>query len=480
MLKVLFAAAEGAPFYKTGGLGDVAYALPQALQRAGVDIRVVLPYYPRQFPQRYKDQLRPLARFTLAFGQQSSQYVGVLTMKLGAVTYYFIDNEAFFARDQLYGEWDDGGRFGFFSMALIEMLQVIDFIPDVIHVNDWHTAFVPVLLKDKYQWIEAYADIHTQLTIHNLQFQGWFPPSVLADVFGIGRQFANDDGFMQDGQVNYLKGGINFADLITTVSPSYAGEIQTPAFGEHLDGTLRKQSWKLRGILNGIDTKLYDPQTDTHLYANYSASDLAGKAQDKRALQEEFGLPQSDVPLFGVVSRLTRQKGMDLLIEALDQLLPSASCQVVILGTGDTDLERHFTELHNRYAGKVGTIIGFDTALAQRIYGGVDFFVMPSAFEPSGLAQMMAMRYGALPVVHETGGLRDSVIAYDETDGSGDGFSFWEFNAGVLAETMARAAKVYTSEPEVYQQLQQNAMSKDFDWVHAATTYLSGYQSLLG
>ena len=478
MLKVLFAAAEGVPFYKTGGLGDVAYALPQALKQAGVDIRVVLPMYSRLFPDAYREQLRPLARFSLKFGQQE-KYVGVLTLKLNDVTYYFIDNEEFFGRDVLYGEWDDGGRFGFFQMAIIEMLQVIDFIPDILHVNDWHTAFIPVLLADKYQWINALSGIKTQLTIHNLQFQGWFPQSILADVFGIGRQFANDDGFIQDGSVNYLKGGINFANLVTTVSPSYAGEIQTPAFGEHLDGTLRKQNWKLRGILNGIDTTLYDPQTDKHLYANYSADDLAGKTQDKLALQQEFGLPQTDVPLFGVVSRLTRQKGMDLLVDALNQILPGTDMQIVILGTGDGDLERHFDDLHARYAGKVGTYIGFDVALAQRIYGGVDFFVMPSAFEPSGLAQMMAMRYGALPIVHETGGLRDSVIAYDATTGDGDGFSFWEYNTGVLADTLRRAAEVYTKTPDDFAHLQQTAMAKDFDWVHAAQDYLQGYQNLL-
>ncbi|MCI1985812.1 MAG: glycogen synthase GlgA [Lactobacillus sp.] len=479
MLKVLFAAAEGAPFYKTGGLGDVAYALPKALRQAGVDIRVVLPFYTRLFPEQYRDALKPKARFSVKVGQQE-QYVGVLTMKLGDVTYYFIDNEAFFARDQLYGYWDDGGRFGFYQMAIIEMLQVIGFIPDILHLNDWHTAFIPVLLKDKYQWITPYQQIKTQLTIHNLQFQGWFPPSVLTDVFGIGRQFFNDNGYAQDGSVNYLKGGINFADLVTTVSPSYAGEIQTPEFGEHLDGTLRQQNWKLRGILNGIDTALYDPQTDAQLYANYSAADLSGKHQDKRALQRELGLPEADVPLFGVVSRLTRQKGMDILASALDQLLPDTDLQVVLLGTGDGDLEARFDALHIHYAGKVATVIGFDTALAQRIYAGADYFVMPSAFEPSGLAQMMAMRYGTLPVVHETGGLRDSVTPYNATDGTGDGFTFWEFTQDVLAATLQRAALVYQAEPAVYAQLQQNAMAKDFDWIHAAQDYLSGYQGLLG
>ncbi|WP_125702704.1 glycogen synthase GlgA [Lacticaseibacillus daqingensis] len=478
MLKVLFAAAEGAPFYKTGGLGDVAYALPKALHKAGVDVRVVLPFYPRLFPAKYRAELRPLAQFSVRFGGQE-KYVGVNTLTLGAVTYYLIDNEEFFGRDGLYGYWDDGGRFGFFQMAIVEMLQVIDFIPDILHLNDWHTAFIPVLLRDKYSWIAPYQGIKTQLTIHNLQFQGWFPPSLLDDVFGIGRQFFNPDGFEKNGAMNWMKGGINFADRVSTVSPTYAGEIQTPAFGEGLDGVLRNQSWKLRGILNGIDTTLYDPQTDAYLTANYSATALGGKAQDKQALQAEVGLPKRDVPLFGIVSRLTRQKGMDQLITALNVLLPGEDIQVVLLGTGDNDLEAGFTALHDRFAGKAASLIRFDEALAQRIYAGADFFVMPSAFEPSGLAQMMAMRYGTLPVVHETGGLRDSVQPYNAVDGSGTGFSYWDFTPQVLAETLVRAAHLYREAPAAYQQLQQQAMAADFDWVHAAQLYLSGYQELL-
>ncbi|WP_179394629.1 glycogen synthase GlgA [Lacticaseibacillus absianus] len=478
MLKVIFAAAEGAPFYKTGGLGDVAYALPKALQQAGVDVRVVLPYYGRLFPAALRADLRPRAQFTVRFGGQE-KYVGVLTLRLGAVTYYLIDNEEFFGRDGLYGYWDDGGRFGFFQMAIIEMLQVIDFIPDILHVNDWHTAFIPVLLKDKYSWIEPYRHLRTQLTIHNLQFQGWFPPSVLGDVFGIGRQFFHPDGFEKDGSVNWMKGGINFADRVTTVSPTYAQEIQTPAYGERLDGELRQQAWKLRGILNGIDTSLYDPATDRHLKATYSAVDLRGKALDKAALQVEVGLPQRAVPLFGIVSRLTRQKGMDQLITALNTILPDADVQVVLLGTGDPDLEAGFTALHDRFAGKVASLIRFDEALAQRIYGGADFFVMPSAFEPSGLAQMMAMRYGTLPIVHETGGLRDSVHPYDATTGAGTGFSYWDFTPRVLGDTLLRAASLYQAEPAVIARLQQQAMAADFDWVHAAQHYLSGYQELV-
>ena len=478
-MKVLFAAAEGVPFYKTGGLGDVAYALPKTLRQAGVDIRVVLPYYGQLFPAQYRAQVSDVAQFTVMVGGEQ-KYVGIKQLQLGTVPYYFIDNEEFFGREGLYGYWDDGGRFGFFQMAIIEMLQVIDFIPDVLHLNDWHTAFIPVLLKDKYSWITPYQGIKTQLTIHNLQFQGWFPPAVLTDVFGIGRQFFHDDGYAQNGAVNFLKGGINFADLVSTVSPSYAREIQTPQFGEHLDGTLRKQAGKLVGILNGIDTQLYDPATDKHLPAHYTAGDLSGKAKDKRALQRSVGLPQRKVPLFGIVSRLTRQKGMDQLLTALNVLLPGEDIQVVMLGTGDSELEVGFNTLRDRFAGKVASLVKFDEALAQQIYAGADFFVMPSAFEPSGLAQMMAMRYGTLPIVHETGGLRDSVTPYDATTGAGTGFSYYDFTPQVLIDTLVRAAQVYRDEPAAYQQLQQQAMAADFAWPTAAKQYLAGYERLQG
>ena len=299
-------------------------------------------------------------------------------------------------------------------------------------------------------------------------------------MFGIGRQFFHDDGYAQNGAVNFLKGGINFADLVSTVSPSYAREIQTPQFGEHLDGTLRKQAGKLVGILNGIDTQLYDPATDKHLPAHYTAGDLSGKAKDKRALQRSVGLPQRKVPLFGIVSRLTRQKGMDQLLTALNVLLPGEDIQVVMLGTGDSELEVGFNTLRDRFAGKVASLVKFDEALAQQIYAGADFFVMPSAFEPSGLAQMMAMRYGTLPIVHETGGLRDSVTPYDATTGAGTGFSYYDFTPPVLIDTLVRAAQVYRNEPAAYQQLQQQAMAADFAWPKAAKQYLSGYERLLG
>ncbi|WP_204122496.1 glycogen synthase GlgA [Lacticaseibacillus mingshuiensis] len=479
MLKVLFAAAESAPFYKTGGLGDVAYALPQALAKAGVDVRVVLPYYGQLMPPLFQKEIQELAHFTLRFGQRDV-FVGIKCLKLGAVPVYLIDNEEFFGRDHIYGDWDDGGRFGFFSLAVIEMLQVLDFIPDILHVNDWHTAMIPVLLKDKYSWVQPLAKIKTQLTIHNLQFQGWFGASVLEDVFGIGRQFFNDDGFAQDGQVNYLKGGINFADRVSTVSPSYAAEILTPAFGEHLDGTLRRQRGKLIGILNGIDTALYDPLTDPALAAPFDRFNLSGKAADKLALQQRVDLPASEAPLFGVVSRLTDQKGMGLLVQALGTLLAGSHAQVVLLGTGEPGLESAFQALAHQFPAQMATVIGFDVTLAQEIYGGADYFVMPSAFEPSGLAQMMAMRYGTVPIVHETGGLRDSVRPFDPRDGSGTGFSFADFTPATLGKMLLWAAAIYRDEPLVYEGLQHHGMAEDFDWAIAAQEYLAGYRELTG
>ena len=479
MLKVLFTAAESAPFYKTGGLGDVTYALPKAIKKQGVDIRVAIPFYEKKFPAKYLPKVKDLTHFTLEMDGRPV-YVGLKTIKLGDVTYYLIDNRQYFDRDGLYGYWDDGGRVGYFQMAVIEMLQVIEWIPDVIHANDWHTAFIPVLLKEKYGWIKPYQQIKTQLTIHNLQFQGWFPPSTLATVFGIGREGFNDDGFGQDGSINWLKGGINYADLVSTVSPSYAKEIQTPAFGEHLDGTLRKQSGKLVGILNGIDSEVYNPATDQNLAYNYDAKNLAGKAKDKKALQDEMHLPKRTDPLFAMVSRLTRQKGADLLVDALENFLVQNNVQVVVLGTGDQDLEEDLSSLQDRFPGQLAVRIDFDEGLAQRIYAGADYFMMPSAFEPSGLAHMMAMRSGTLPIVHETGGLRDSVLAYNAETGAGDGFSFWDYNAGVLTNILRMAKSVYADQPKVYAKLQQHAMVKDFDWHHSATEYLKGYQRILG
>lgn len=476
--KILFAASEGAPFFKTGGLGDVAYALPKSLASQGEDIRVVLPYYEKKMPEQYKKQLKFLGSYAVKVGWQD-KYCGVLTLKLGRVQYYFIDNVQYFGRDGLYGYWDDGERFGFFDMAVLQMLQFVDFIPDILHVNDWQTAFIPVLLHDKYSWINPLRNIRTVLTIHNIEFQGQYSPAILDSVFAIGRQFFNGTGFEHDGAVNYLAGGINLADRVNTVSPSYAEEIKTPAFGHGLDGVLRWNAWKLSGILNGIDTELYNPATDEHIPYHYSAKDLAGKKKDKRALQKEVGLPQSNDPLFVMVSRLTRQKGADLLVDVVDRFQLMHNCQFIILGTGDYDLEEAFKHVQIRYPGAFSAQIRFDPVLAQSMYAGGDFFLMPSATEPSGLAQMMAMRYGTIPVVHATGGLRDSVVPFNEYTGEGTGFSFEDYRPDVLDKMLNYAFDVYSNRPKLYAQLQQNAMAENFSWAKASKQYVALYNELL-
>ncbi|AEV94585.1 glycogen synthase GlgA [Pediococcus claussenii] len=476
--KVLFAAAEAAPFYKTGGLGDVAYALPKYLAQSGVDVRVVVPYYTKLFPKQYKTGLEDVISFQIDIPYRGLVYCGIKKYKLNDVNYYFIDNEEFFGRDNLYGYWDDGERFAFFQLAICRMMEVINFIPDVVHINDWHTAFVPVLLRDKFHWIEKYKGIKTLLTIHNLQFQGIFDPVILDTLFGMGWNSYTDDGAKFYDQINFLKGGINFADAVNTVSPSYAREIQTPEFGEQLDGVLRKNSWKLSGIINGIDSELYNPETDIQIKANYNAADLSGKAIDKSELQAELGLPVENVPLYGVVSRLTTQKGMDLFLDTLDDFLSRHKAQVVVLGTGDPELERRFEYYQNKYPNQLVAQMKFDIGLAQRIYAGSDVFVMPSAFEPSGLSQMMAMRYGTLPLVHAVGGLRDTVIPYNELDKTGTGFTFDDYRSNVLGEILSYSFRTYDERQTDWKALQQQAMERDFDWSNSAQDYLNLYDNL--
>lgn len=478
MTKVLFAAAEAAPFYKTGGLGDVSLALPRALKRAGITIRVVLPYYERLFPAAYREQLKLLTHFTVQVGPKA-QYCGIKTLTVAGIQYYLIDNRDYFGRDGLYGYWDDGERFAFFQMAICEMLERVHYVPDILHLNDWHTAFIPVLLREKYYWITAYRHVKTLLTIHNLQFQGIYDPVILDSLFRIGTETFNEDGIAFFDQVNFMKAGINFADGVNTVSPTYAQEIQTPAFGERLDGVLRANQGKLSGIMNGIDQQLYDPATDPALAANYDAQDLRPKQFDKRALQQAVGLPVKPVPVLGVVSRLTDQKGMQLLLDALDPFLQHEDAQLVVLGTGDPALENAFRTYQAAYPRKVAALIQFDVQKAQQIYAGADVFLMPSAFEPSGLSQMMAMHYGTLPLVHAVGGLKDTVTPYNQYTGAGTGFAFDDFRASVLRRFMGQAVALYKHRPRVWHRLQLQAMGQDFGWERAAQQYISRYQALM-
>lgn len=476
-MNVLFASAECAPFFKVGGLGDVAYALPKELVRQGTDIRVVLPFY-AAMPQNYQDHLVDVLNFSIKVGWRN-QYCGIKTLQMNGVTYYFIDNQYYFNRPNVYGYSDDGERFAFFNLAICEFMEKIDFIPDVLHVNDWHTAMVPVLLKDKYQWIENYQGIKTLLTIHNLQFQGVYDPLVLAELFGVGMNTWHEAGLKFYDSVNYLKGGIEYSDQLTTVSPSYASEIQTPTYGEHLDGVLRKNSWKLQGILNGIDYELNNPERDPLIPVHFTQDDLCGKVKNKVELQEKLGLPVDErVPILSMVTRLTSQKGCDLVLENLETIL-ERSVQVVILGTGDPRIEDAFRYFAGKYPGKLAVRIQFDADLAQQIYAASDLFLMPSLFEPCGLSQLMALRYGTLPIVHETGGLKDTIFPYNQFTRIGTGFSFSTYTAEVLMQTIDRANALYWDDKATWYSLVKQAMSQDFSWSKSALVYQRVYQQML-
>lgn len=477
-MKVLFTSAEAAPFFKTGGLGDVAYALPKEIARhKDIDIRVVLPFY-TQMPSKYQEQVKDLTHFRFQLGNKNA-YCGIKTLKLDGVVYYFIDNLAYFDRPGLYGEWDDGERFAYFSTAVIEMLEVIDWIPDIIHNNDWQTAMIPVLLVDRYHWKAGLQNIRKVLTIHNIQFQGNYDPTMLPNVFGTGYNTYTHDGVRDEDRLNYLKGGINFSDRVTTVSPSYAQEIMTPAFGEGLEGVLAYNRWKVSGIINGIDYELNNPETDAKLPHTFSIEDLTGKMLNKEYLQEYLGLPiNRKIPLIGMVSRLTNQKGLHLVEAALDELL-QAEVQVVLLGTGDANYEQSFRYFENKFPAKMRACVLFDIELAQLIYAGSDMFLMPSAFEPCGLSQMIAMRYGSIPIVHETGGLRDTVEPFNKYTNEGTGFSFYDFNRETMLNTIYEALTIYWDDKNKWYTIIENAMRRDFSWKTPAKEYIKLYSNLL-
>jgi starch synthase len=476
-MKVLFASAECAPFFKTGGLGDVAGALPKELAQRGVELSVVLPFFTKM-PIAFQEQCEEYCDFYVDVGWRH-QYCGIKRLALKGVTYYFIDNQYYFDRDNLYGYEDDSERFAFFSLAIIEMLEKIDWLPDVIHVNDFHSAMVPFLLKEKYQQVNAYRSIKTILTIHNIEFQGAYDKNVLPDFFDIGLERFDDGSIRLGDSINYLKAGIVYADRVNTVSPTYAKEIQTPEFGFGLDEILRLEQEKLSGILNGIDVKLYDPQTDEQIPMNFSVHDLSGKAHDKQALQEKMNLPiRQDIPLIGVVSRLTVQKGFRLLLDELTNILEN-EVQIVLLGTGDPEIEESFRQFSNRYPNQFRANILFDVSLAQLIYAGADLFLMPSVAEPCGLSQIIAMRYGAVPIVHGVGGLKDTVLPFDPETKAGTGFVFTAFTSDALLSTISRAITMYQSERVIWTDVMNQGMTKDFSWEKSAKIYLELYKRAL-
>lgn len=475
-MQIVFASAECAPFVKTGGLGDVAGSLPAALVRAGAEVIVMVPKY-ATIKDEYKSQMKHFSDFYVSLGWRS-EYCGLEKLEHDGVTYMFIDNERYFARDYPYGFFDDGERFAFFSKAITESLQHLPegFECDILHCNDWQTALAPVFLREFYQGLPLYDRVKTVFSIHNVAFQGQFSDTVMEDILGVAHIPAAASQLRCDAcSINYMLGALRYADAITTVSPTYASEIQTPEFGEGLDGVLRERSYALQGILNGIDVAGFDPATDKRIAANYTVEDRSGKAVCKAKLQEELGLEvREDRPLMVMVTRLTRQKGMDLVMYALDRIL-AGGVQVAVLGTGDRDYEDGLRYFQDKYPGTMAARIEFDPALSQRMYAAADMFLMPSKFEPCGLSQIIAMRYGTLPIVRETGGLKDTVIPYNEFTGEGTGFSFSNFNGDEMGDAVFRAARLFWDNRDVWNQLVTQAMSQDFSWTRSADKYLDLY-----
>lgn len=475
-MQIVFASAECAPFVKTGGLGDVAGSLPAALVRAGAEVIVMVPKY-ATIKDEYKSQMEHFSDFYVSLGWRN-EYCGLEKLEHDGVTYMFIDNERYFARDYPYGFFDDGERFAFFSKAITESLQHLPagFECDILHCNDWQTALAPVFLREFYQGLPLYDRVKTVFSIHNVAFQGQFSDTVMEDILGVAHIPAAASQLRCDAcSINYMLGALRYADAITTVSPTYANEIQTPEFGEGLDGVLRERSYALQGILNGIDVAGFDPATDKRIAANYTVEDRSGKAVCKAKLQEELGLEvRDDRPLMVMVTRLTRQKGMDLVMYALDRIL-SGGVQVAVLGTGDRDYEDGLCYFQDKYPGTMAARIEFDPALSQRMYAAADMFLMPSMFEPCGLSQIIAMRYGTLPIVRETGGLKDTVQPYNEFTGEGTGFSFSNFNGDEMGDAVFRAARLFWDNRDAWNQLVTQAMSQDFSWTRSADKYLDLY-----
>ncbi len=472
-MKVLYAASEALPFIASGGLGDVAGSLPQALRKRLVGCRVVMPLYDG-IKQELKDTMKFITNICVPVAWRR-QYCGIFEAKSGGVIYYLLDNQYYFKRDSLYGFYDDAERFAFFSRAILEMLPHIDFKPDIIHCNDWQTALTPVYYSTIYAQRPGYENIKTVFTIHNIQYQGVYGEELIDNVVGIDH--AHKNLLEYDGAVNLMKGGIECANAVTTVSPSYAKEILDPWFSHGLDPILKERSYKLRGILNGIDVINYDPETDKDIFKNYTADNIRGKYINKRELQKLLGLPEkSDTPVMGMVTRLVSHKGLDLCKAVLDELLATTDIQLVVLGSGDYQYEEFFRGLAARYPDKVGLCLGFIPDLARKIYAGADIFLMPSKSEPCGLSQMVALRYGTIPIVRETGGLRDSVT--DSGDNEGNGFVFSSYNAHDMLHAIRRAVEGY-QDKKGWAILVKRAMDSDNSWGKSANDYIKMYKEVL-
>ncbi len=475
-IKVLFAASEAVPFVKTGGLADVAGTLPRELIKLGADVRLIIPKY-KSIPKEYTEKMEYIGYVYVDLSWRH-QYCAVMKLELEGVTAYFIDNEYYFDRDVLYGHFDEAEQFAFFSKALLKVLPLIDFRPDIIHCNDWQTGVVSTFLATHFRHEEYYNKIRTVYTIHNLRYQGVFPKEILGDILGIGWEYFTADGLEFNDCVNYMKAGIVFSDVITTVSRTYAEEIRTDFYGENLNGIINKRADRLFGIVNGIDYQENDPAADSRIFESFSVEHPDGKLQNKLMLQQSLGLPRNeDIPLIGIVSRLVDQKGFDLIACVFEELL-QLNLQIVVLGTGDSRYEEMFEYAASRYPDKVSANLKYDGILAQRIYAGADMFLMPSLYEPCGLSQLFSLRYGTVPIVRETGGLKDTVIPYNEFTGEGTGFSFANYNAHEMLDTLKRAMRVY-EDREAWKEIVIRAMKQDFSWSKSAEEYLQVYERLL-
>ncbi len=477
-IKVLFAISEADPFIKTGGLGDVGGSLPKALVKAGAEVTIILPKF-SSISEGFRNEMKYIGSVNVPLSWRN-QYCGLFKLVHDEVNYYFLDNEYYFNRASMYGEYDDAERMAFFSKAVLEVMPLLEEgFPDVIHCHDWHTAMVNVFLREDYNHLDNYNKIKTVFTIHNLKFQGVFPDCVMGDILGLHDKESSHQLKYNDA-VNFMQGALLYSDRLTTVSPTYSEEIKNSYFGEGMQGIFNERSSVLSGILNGIDTSIYNPQKDSYIEANFGITSLDKKAENKLALQKELGLPQNEsIPLITMITRLTDQKGMDLVVHILDELLYNNKVQVAILGTGFEKFENDLKFFEGKYPEQMSAQIKFDTPLSHRMYAGADMLLMPSSFEPCGLSQMIAMGYGTLPIVRETGGLKDSVIPFNKDTGEGNGFSFANYNAHELLFTIQTALALYNNDKKIWTKLQKSAMRADFKWDLSAEKYMDIYRSLI-
>ncbi|AJA48244.1 glycogen synthase [Clostridium pasteurianum DSM 525 = ATCC 6013] len=476
-MNILFTASECFPFLKTGGLGDVAYALPKALRKIGIDARVILPKY-GAMSDYFKNNMHHIQSFDVPVGWRK-KFCGLEYIQHDSVPFYFIDNEYYFYREGAYGYYDDAERFAFFSRAVLEAIHYMgDFTPNIIHCNDWQTGMIPVMLKDIFRFSPRHNNIKTIYTIHNLKYQGVFDKNILAELLCLNTGYFHEDALKFYDGISFMKGGIKFSDKVSTVSNSYAGEIQTPFYGEGLDGLLRSKNWDLWGILNGIDFDVYNPAFDKDIFAHYDKNYYGNKYINKSELQKMLNLPvNNNIPIIGIVSRLVDQKGFDLIAYMLEELLQDG-IQIVVLGTGDRRYEDIFKYFAYKYPNKLSANITFSNSLAQKIYAGSDMFLMPSLFEPCGIGQLISLRYGTIPIVRETGGLRDTVFSYNDDTGEGNGFTFANYNAQDMLHTIRRAEYFFYNRKDIWNSLILRGMWQDNSWNNSAYKYSELYNSL--